>query len=435
MLSCALVLACAICSDRIDSHLADCAMIERALTQLASPKFRDRESASREIFVLGERAIQPLRDHIRTTEDVEVERRLEAILAKLERQRLIEPRRITFTGTRTISELLTIISTQTGYRLNIQQNQRSEQKQKLTVKWDRTPFWQAIDEACDAAGLLVEPYGNNDSVGMAISIFDNDASNPHVSRSGPFRAVATNISLNRNVQLANVPRRNQALQRSEAMVLNLQVFSEPKTPMIRTPTVRVIKAIDDRGTDLVLTEDAEHRSYYRGSEQSMRTNNAHLWVNFGRPHRDATIIKELTANVSYTLLQRTRPLLVIESIAKSLNKPFSCRSAEVKVLTLNDMNAGQFSIRIVHREKASQQEAYDWGAGIQQRYEILDEQNRPFQLVNVVSIETGSEGTTLDLAFAAPDGESRGKPTKLTFVEWVGTTVESHITFRNLPLP
>src|SRR5205085_2182171 len=156
---------------------------------------------------------------------------------------------------------------------------------------------------------LVSPDGDDEAV---LTVSDGDAYNPHVWYSGPFRFVATNIGTNRNLQLSGLPRKVAQPRQPEYLMLNFQVQSEPKNPIVSTLPPVLTKAVDDTGASLLPPPDEQNRSYY--APYMFRGFNQYVGLNLVRGGRDAAAIKELRGKVTILLLADTRSEIVIDNV-------------------------------------------------------------------------------------------------------------------------
>ncbi|MCS7271829.1 MAG: hypothetical protein NZ703_12185, partial [Gemmataceae bacterium] len=65
--------------------------VEALVRQLGAPDYRLREQAAQQLEEAGPAILPQLRQARRQTQDLEIQRRLETLIARLERSRLLEP--------------------------------------------------------------------------------------------------------------------------------------------------------------------------------------------------------------------------------------------------------------------------------------------------------------------------------------------------------
>ncbi|MBY0456246.1 MAG: HEAT repeat domain-containing protein, partial [Gemmataceae bacterium] len=94
---------------------------EKLIKDLGADDWRTRENAGRELAAQGEKALPFLRRALRETDSPEVQRRLAVLVQKLDRERLVSPKKVTLTAkNRTAQQVIEEISKQTGYRIEFQ---------------------------------------------------------------------------------------------------------------------------------------------------------------------------------------------------------------------------------------------------------------------------------------------------------------------------
>lgn len=402
-----------------------------AIANLAKPNYQAREAATKTLLALGEPILPELRNAYRETENPEVERRVEVLLETINRKRLTEPRRITLTGKNIpVAELLKQIGKQSGYRLSYSESDTLKGC-KLNVAWTKKPFWEAIDEVANASGLTIS-YGG-EAENPEISLSENDSFDPHVSYSGPFRIVATNINSNRNVNLSNIPRRFAQSQQYESLNVNFMLMSEPKNPMISVQPLVVTKATDDLNNSL-LSANEEHNSYY-SSPYQYRSFNQYLSLNLSRSDRRANMIKELKFQTKLSLQSDSRPELTIENLLTAKSPKGVSKATEITVDSVSEA-AGMLTLKLTARQLRPDPNDYSWQNSLTQRIEIHDAAGVPYELVSVdENSNQGNGELKTSISYRPPSKTKAGKPAKLVLIEWITISQEVSFQFRDLPLP
>lgn len=408
---------------------ADEARIAALVAKLAAPDYRSREQALRELTALGDAARPQLVKAAESTDNPEIERRLEVLVAKIDRDRLVQPKRITLKGKLPVPDILKQIANQTGYRFAGEPN---DANLKMIVDWNGVPFWDAIDEISTATGYGVQMGGEESG---ALSFYNNETFDPHVYRTGPYRIVATNVGTNANRQLSGLPRKGLPFVHYGGMNLNLMLLSEPKNPMIGTATPVIAKAVDDTGRNLAQADDGSNfsTSYYGGGSQ--RGHSMYLYANLGKPGKDATIIKELRGTVSVSLLAGTRPELTIDNLMKAKGKTFVSRAAEVTVDSVGEPGDNGFSVGLTAKLLQPNGDDYSWSNAFPQRLEVYDAEGRKYQNAGVSAQTPGPGSNTVTVQFTLPEGKKLGPPARLVVVEWLAVRREVEFVFKDIPLP
>lgn len=405
--------------------------IAALVEKLAAANFREREKANRELTALGDFARPALQKAVEATDNPEIERRLEVLIAKIDRDRLVLPKRITLRGKYSVEDLLKQVTRQTGYTFAEIAN---EGKISMVVNWKETTFWDAMDEIANATGFGIQMAGDDAN---SIGFYQNETYDPHVCRSGPYRLVATNIGTNANRQLSGLPRKGLPLVQYGNANLNFTLFSEPKNPMLGVGTPVLTKALDDTGHSLLPgPDDGNQRfssSYYGGGGQ--KGHNLYVYAGLAKPSKDATVIKELRGKVAVTLLAGTRPELTIENLKGAKKKTFVSRTTEVTVDSVGDPDESGFTVTLTAKQLRPNPEDYNWSAAFPQKLEAYDTAGQKYLNGGASAQQQGTGSTSVTVQFAPPAGKKLGPPTKLVLVEWLAVQRDVEFTFEGIPLP
>ena len=405
--------------------------IQALVESLGAADFREREKANRELTALGDFARPALQKAVEATDNPEIERRLEVLIARIDRDRLALPKRITLRGKYSVEDLLKHVKRQTGYAFSEIAN---EGKISMVVNWKETTFWDAMDEIATATGFGIQMAGDEAN---SIGFYQNETYDPHVCRTGPYRLVATNIGTNANRQLSGLPRKGLPLVQYGNANINFTLFSEPKNPMLGVGTPVLTKAIDDTGHSLLPGTDDNARgfssSYYGGGGQ--RGHNLYTYAGLAKPSKDATVIKELRGKVAVTLLAGTRPELTIENLKAAKKKTFVSRTTELTVESVGDPDEGGFTVALTAKQLRPNPEDYTWSSAFPQKLEAYDATGRKYLNGGVSAQQQGPGSTSVTVQFASPEGKKLGPPTKLVLVEWLSVQRDVEFAFEGIPLP
>ena len=401
------------------------------IEQLGSPEYRVREQAGRDLSALGARALPTMKRAFAETDEPEIERRLEVLVKKIEYDRLIKPTRITYQAKNaTITQLIEVIIKQSGYRLSNGVPAEAA-KVKMSVEWKDTPFWEALDAACEMAGIIATPDENEDGF-SGLSLYGNDTYNPYTAYSGPFRCVATNIGMSRNMQLSGLPRRALAPRQSEYLNFNFQLMSEPKNPILGFHPPIITKAIDDSGHDIAISTGDEHRSYY--TPNMYRSHNQYVGLNLGTPNRNANSIKELRGKMTVMMLSDTRPEITVEKILTVKKKTFVSRTMELNVDNVSE-SGDSVTITLSAKQLHPNPEDYSWANTVYQRLEVHDAKGIKFTPTSTNNQNQAPGAVSMTVTFSPPEGKKAGKPSTLMLVEWISVQKEIEFAFKDIPLP
>lgn len=417
------------------------AATEQLIKDLGADDWRTRESAGRELALKGERALPYMRRALNSTDNPEVQRRLVALVRKMDHDRLVAPKRVTLSAKdRTAKQVFDEIAKQTGYKIEF----GDQSDTKHSFEFNDTPFWQAMDAVANAIGYAVYTEYEDSTV----RVYNQETLNPYVAYAGPFRFLATNISSSRNVQLSGISKRGNGERVSEYLSLNFQVQSEPKNPMLSVGQAELLVATDNLGGSLVPPRernDYEYRSgyYNRGG----RSHTQSIGVNLVRADRGATSIKALKARVRIELLSGTSSEVVIADPLKVQKKTFPGRTADLELTSCaEDANQkGVYTVNVTAKNRAPvdprRGDDYIWANNIQQRIELMDEKGVRYFSYGLQQSNHTPGGLQMVMMFGPENrrtgvpGPAPGAPAKLVLTEWHTVTHEVTFEFKDIPLP
>jgi hypothetical protein len=410
------------------------------IDDLGSDEWRAREKAGRDLAAMGEKALPHLRKALLETDNPEVQRRLAVLVRKMDRERLVEPKRVTLSAKNmTAKEIFNAISKQTGYRIEF----GGSSDTKLSFEFNNTPFWQAVDTVADAVGYSVYAEYDDNTVRV-----HNETVNPHVAYSGPFRFVATNINSNRSVQLAGISRRGDNQRVSEYMSMSFQIQSEPKNPMLGIMQPELTEAKDEFGGSLL--PPRERHSYSPGYiNGGYRGHNSYMSINLQRGDRSATKIKSLKGRVGIVLLSGTVPEITVTDAMKVKKKTILGRTVEVE-FTGVDEDANQkgvylvsFTAKRLGERDPNRNDDYQWANSVWQRLELIDDKGNRYHCHGPTTQNNNGQGTVqLVVQFGSEDRRTGrpattklGPPARFVLNEWLTATHMVDFEFKDIPLP
>ena len=397
------------------------------ITGLSSPDYKVRENAGKELYAKGDIILPVLRKALETMTNPEGHRRLQVIVETLHKQRLVTPRTVTLNvlneKPKAIFEQL---AKQSGYDLAYN---GSTPEQTYTYNFHEKPFWEAFDIICRD----MDVYANSIDTAGNIQVYSGNYKYPFTCYSGPFKVVATNINFSRSIQLIETTAENQN-HYPDSMNLSMNIYAEPKTPLLKIGQATITRATDDMGNSLVPT--ANHRSsYYYGSSYRTFYQSFSLYLTF--PSRDAKRITEIAGTVPVTLLSETRPELTLNNILTLKDKRCVGRTAIVEFKSFdykNDMLTIEATISKRFVDPNNQYD-YTWSNSVPQRFEIYDDEGNKFNFGGLTNSSNSGNSITATMQFRKPNKGKVGKPHKLHFVEWVTLTQEIEFSFKEMPLP
>ena len=119
----------------------------------------------------------------------------------------------------------------------------------LTLRFDKTPFWPALDRLLDEARLALYPYAQQGAIGIVAADAKRVARVGRASYSGPFRFEAVRVVARRDLRSAE----------GQSLVVTLEAAWEPRLKIIYLlHRMADVRAVDERGGPLpVADRDAQ----------------------------------------------------------------------------------------------------------------------------------------------------------------------------------
>jgi len=219
------------------------AEVNRLVLQLDDDERSQREAAERALVELGAEALSLL-PPITPRTPAEVKERLGRVRKTLETavaESIAKPALITLEGEMSLADALQAMEKQSGNRVTGYERRGGQVK----VAFDKTLYWQALDEVLDQAGLNINEFGGETSALVLTARPENETSRTATGvYSGVFRLEALRLESRRDL-------RNPAVN---GMQLSLGIAWEPRVaPIALRQQVSEITVLDDRGEALSLT--------------------------------------------------------------------------------------------------------------------------------------------------------------------------------------
>jgi hypothetical protein len=220
--------------------------VRKLVRQLDAPQKARREEAEKDLLALGLRILDYLPENTDRM-SAEAGQRLDRVREKLEKSEAessLETTTVTLAGEKPLSEILAVIEKETGNHIV---DLRSEFGQevgdpKLKINFDKTPFWQALDDVLDQAELTVYPYVSEDG-GLGLTSRGESRLPRHAQAvySGAFRIEGTEFIARRDLRDPN----------SHILNLTLEAGWEPRLqPIVIMQPTSAVEAIDENGESL-----------------------------------------------------------------------------------------------------------------------------------------------------------------------------------------
>lgn len=244
------------------------ARVRQLTAELDAPEKARRDAAERALLGMGSTVLELL-PSITDATPPEMARRLQSVRAELERAAVRESFRaapVTIRAQDTpLGDILREIGRQTGNPLLGPQAGSAGtdlEQLRVSVDFDSTPFWSALDQALDQAGVDLEGNGPGETPRLSPRRDGDRRRAEGTCYSGPFRLEATQVTASKQF-------RNPALH---VVGLDVRLQWEPR---VRVISLRLLpgsfQASDDQGRPVLLTESGSNPEVFvaRGDSTSI----------------------------------------------------------------------------------------------------------------------------------------------------------------------
>jgi len=290
MMGILLMTGCLVMAEQPSPVAVDLAIeVRRLVRQLDAPRLEERNAAEAELTGLGPE-ILPLLPSDDAGTSAEVRQRLAQVRQKLEQKlaaAAVEPSRVTLKREpRKLSALLGEIQRQTGNRIVDSRGEfgQAPSDPELTVRFDKTPFWTALEQVLRPAGLDIYPFGPEQAVYLVDRRPGAIALGEGTVASGPFLFAPVELIARRKLNDSD----------EGLLQLAMLVTWEPRlAPIGLTQKLTEIQAFDENGTAL----DVDVRLGQLDVPVNPKATSVKLAIPFALPPRDARKIAQFTGTL------------------------------------------------------------------------------------------------------------------------------------------
>ena len=265
--------------------------VAKLVRQLDAAEKAQRDEAEQQLLKLGTPALPLLPDTERASAEIKL--RLARVRTQLETRRGEEEalsREVTLSGADLpFDDVIAAIEKQTGNKLVDYRQQFNQQADDKTLKLslDKVPFWPALDQILDEAGMTI--YGYAGEPGLAL-VNRSSTEVPRYNRcayAGAFRIEATEV----------IARRDLRDPSGEALRVEVDVAWEPRlAPIALSLSGDSVTAVGDTGEALTAGPNSELEVTVNPGESSTQVPLA-----FALPPRKMTKIASLKGNLEVLL--------------------------------------------------------------------------------------------------------------------------------------
>jgi hypothetical protein len=391
--------------------------LQRLVDDLASPRFTVREEAQRRLLEAGSAAREPV---LRATKSDDVEQRLRAeqILREIKRAELWEPATIDLSCENAqVLDVFRAIADQSGNPVNWERTPKSLDR-KVSVNWDKTPYWVAMDDTSRRAQVVPHMYDDPALSGVVLS--HGTAGKYPVSYRGPLRLSLLTIrrSVSRTLDFGD-----QEVDDHQSLDLTFAMHWEQRFPLCRYGSrLRVLQALSDAGEDLRLESMGNY-----GHMPILRRQRQLIFSTRLRPPSKPTtkltrlrVALELVAAGDYQTLaiRELRP-----------NQSVQAAGHELRIISVRHDGADSAIVLALSRpqpyDKMNSTDMVD------EYLEVLDANDKPIPFV-----QQQVQGNRLSVQYTVHVSAKRGAPASVRYhVAGLRSLREMEFNFENVPLP
>jgi hypothetical protein len=255
--------------------------VRRLVKQLDADQLAEREAAEQSLLEKGPAALDFL-PQVDDKTSPEVGGRLTRIRQKLQQamaEAAVKPSLITLKDdAMPLSKVIAALAEQSGNKIADRREQFGQPPgdPKLKVAFAKTPFWQALDETLDQAGLALYPFGEGPGVNIVGKSEKQLPLGKAASYSGPFRFLPTQAMAIRELRSDAPP----------SLRISVETAWEPRLkPIAIRQKMQNLEAMDDRGQALKIDAEADLEVPVDGSRTAIE-----LVLPFAAPPRE---VKEI----------------------------------------------------------------------------------------------------------------------------------------------
>lgn len=211
--------------------------VDELIRKLDAATLADRSRAERELLELGPDVLRllPAPELIESVSAREAVRRIRPELERRAARDSSAASLVTLNGERTLGDIVDQIASQSRNHLKIDVTIRDSRDMRLLVEWNKTPFWNCLEDLCQRAQL--QWRFSKDESAIRISKVNETSPKPlAVQRAGPFWIAIETVELRAVV----------GDDQQRVLRLKGRMFVEPRLrPLFLSLATRDLQAITD----------------------------------------------------------------------------------------------------------------------------------------------------------------------------------------------
>jgi hypothetical protein len=461
----------------------DPAHVARLVAQLSSERYEEREAASEALDAIGPLALDSLRGALKSPSPETRKRAgdlVQRIEKRLETAELTQPKMIRLVYNDTpVTEAVQDMARKTGFPIQIEGDQTKLANRKITLDTGEIPFWQAVDQFCEKAGLVERgsvPIA--ESAKVAYEQREYAIRKMVIMQDGSMGSARPEALVFLDGKLPPAPTyyggavRVRVLTRAAQTggVLTVEISPEPKVGVRNILSVRVEKVLDEQGNELKTPlpyingpdEIGDLEMQWRGGigNSAYVNGNGAGDLSMRVPLRldvasGGKTLKEIRGYVGADVLTPPIPLITMDNILDAAGKTVEGKNGgSFKVSEVKRDDKGQVTLRVAV-EKPPPASVFSGvlvrgrgirrrGIGVEERstdpivlgrvLSLMDEKDQAFKLTAVEEKQLEAPGAVeYQLTFQPPEGAA--KAMKLVFLGRRRTTIDVPFVLKDVAIP
>jgi len=315
----------------------------------------------------------------------------------------------------TVTEAVQQLAGATGYDLKAQIHGKWA-KRRISVDWDGMPFWEAVEQLCDAGDCRCQWWASG-----GLRFYGGNPSQCPIYINGPCRFEVTGI--NRSVSF------QQGLDADPTFSVSMQVMWEPSWRVIGMASQAEVTVADlDDGTSLIVPDEnrrSSHTFRFGGSRQMHHS----LGVRLRPPPGLGGLLVSFAGKVTFTCVGREEKA-VFEDIQNAQGAAADAGGAEVRIEAVEAMDR-RFKVTATVMWPAREHDHRHHHFHSRGAFQLFDQAGKDMGRGGSSTRTTGRK-TKYEVTFRVNDSQ----PAKLVF-SWPSEEVQEEVEFQfeNLPLP
>lgn len=396
--------------------------VDSLIKQLSDSDIAVREQAQAALAAAGESAIEAMKAARDSTQDPDVQLRLEALIVRYSEDLAVGASRITLKfDDAPLKDVLAELTRQSKAIFADPVQDFGNDPPRITIDVTDVSFWKALETLRSGGRVNFVPQGD---IWRATRNFGNQLFNGNAIEAGAFLIQPMNASYSRTISYA--PNAGAG----ENFTLSFQILCEPKIHMTQSAgQFRLTRAVDSNGNNLV----GPNVMQTFGIGQNV----FHVATQLAYPKQPGAKIDELSGTMKLNIARNVESLTIEDFNATSKPVQQTLDGAKITI-TPDNANAGQpnWVTMLVVIEPNGDMSAMNRLQQVIRQVRITDNEGRPLQLNGFQGSSVNAQRGEYRLSFMPMGNGVANRPLKVSLdVPTSYREVEVPFTIKDLKMP